>query len=133
MDVYFENLIQQRLKIVEEIKNLQVDQKQSLRQIQVPESVYKLATGFIKQTPNAITVHNKWLHIRYEILYSLGSSEGGIYDLLSRDAGDTNVTGAQKKIDDWIDATKNLLRYALNLLLAPRRPEFQNIKVNSVV
>lgn len=128
MDSKTESLFFDRLQIAEEIRNIKVGQSQALRQVQVPESVINKASKFVKRVPNSLLLNNERLYLRYDVLCSI-EAEGNIYDLLARDAGDMSVKEANQKITDWLDATKGLLRYALNLLLAPKRPEFQNIKV----
>lgn len=128
MNSKYDGFFYERLQITEAIRNIQVEQSQPLRQVQVPQSTYNLAKKFIKHAPNALMMNGEWLYLRYEILCSL-ASEGGIYGLLSRDAGDISVKQADEKMSNWLDAIKHLLRYALNLLLAPKRPEFQSIKV----
>lgn len=128
MDPKIEELLHERIVIVESIRDIQVGQSQALRHVQVPEAVINKARKFIKRAPNAILFNNEWLYLRYDLLCSIGDS-GGIYDLLERDAGDMSVERAGEKMTDWLEAVKSLLRYALNLLLAPNRPEFQTIKV----
>ena len=130
MDSRTEGLLRERLQIVESIRDIQVEQSVALRQVQVPDSTFKLAKDFIKKVPNSLIFNNQQLYLRYEILHCIDViSNEGIYDLLARDAGRMSVKDSNQKMTDWLDATKCLLRYALNLFLAPKRPEFQNIKV----
>lgn len=117
-------------EIVQLIRSLKVGSGQSLRQVQVPDSAYKTARTFLKWAPNVLVDRpsNTKVPLRFKVLYDLGGNES-IYRLLIVDAGNTPLAQAQVKINDWKDATKSLLRYALNLKLAPKRPEFQRMKV----
>ena len=127
----YQQLLRDRKSIVDAMRNVRVEQSQTLRQVQVPDQTQKQANKFIKVAPNVVLVNNITKYLRYEVLYSFssGSNVEGVYDLLARDAGDTSVREADQKFVGWQDAIKCLLRYALNLLLAPNRPEFQTIKV----
>ena len=111
------------------IQMLNVGPGQSLRQVMVPETAYFIARTFLKWAPNmTVGPNNVPVPFRFEILYRLPSGES-IYTLLMIDAGNTTLADASQKIEDWKEATKSLLRYALNLKLAPKRPEFQRMKV----
>ena len=124
-----EVFINDRNKIEDSIRNIRVEPNQPLRDVKVPPGTYDLAKEFVKRVPNALTLINGGkLFLRYPILYSLGDGEG-IYDLLVGDAEETTLSQAESKMVEWQEALSCLLRYALNLLLAPKRPEFQNIKV----
>ena len=117
-------------EIVLLIQSLNVGSGQSLRQVMVPERAYTIAKHFLKWAPNVtIGPDNTSLPYRFRVLYYLPSRES-IYTLLMVDAGNTSLTDASQKIDEWKEATKSLLRYALNLKLAPKRPEFQRMKVS---
>lgn len=124
-------LIKERLEIVEQIRDIHVKQSQSLRHVKVSDHTLKLAKSFVKKAPNVCVVESRRsVCLRYEILYSfLAGSEFGVYHLLAEDAKDTPVELADSKFEQWLAAVGSLLRYALNLLLAPKRPEFQTIKV----
>ena len=116
-------------EIVGLIHSLNVGAGQSLRQVMVPERAYSIARNFLKWAPNmTVGPENTLVPFRFEVLYRLPSRES-IYALLMVDAGNTPLADASQKIDDWKEATKSLLRYALNLKLAPKRPEFQRMKV----
>jgi hypothetical protein len=127
-----DSLFQKRLQIVGAVKGIRAQQSQALREIKVPESTVELAKTFTKKAPNACLLGGKNLCLRYTVLYSLPGFQYGVYGLLASDAGDRPVQEADLKFSEWLEAIGNLLRYALNLLLAPRRPEFQTIKVSSV-
>ena len=117
-------------EIVGLIQTLNVGPGQSLRQVVVPEVAYTVARNFLKWAPN-VTVgpDNKQLACRFKVLHYLPRSGESVYTLLMVDAGNTSLADASQKIEDWKEATKSLLRYALNLKLAPKRPEFQRMKV----
>ena len=123
----FDEFLTERETIVKSIREIKVEQGQALRQVQVPDSVYQLAKRFIKRVPNVYPQYGHIEHMRYGVLYSIES--GGIYELLIRDAEGITASQATEKISQWKEALKSLLRYALNLLLAPKRPEFQSMKV----
>ena len=117
-------------EIVRQIQSLNVGHGQSLRQVMVPEEAYAIARKFLKWAPNiTIGPDNKPLHCRFRCLYYLNPSGESIYSLLMMDAGNTTLAEAGQKIEVWKEAIKSLLRYALNLKLAPKRPEFQRMKV----
>lgn len=117
-------------EIVLLIRYLNVESGQSLRQVQVPEKAYALAKSFLKWAPNVtIGPNNASIACRFKVLYCDLSGVETIYTLLMYDAGYTPLTEAKQKIEEWQEATKSLLRYALNLKLAPKRPEFQRMKV----
>ena len=107
-----------------------MEPSKTFRQVEVSPSTYTLATKFVKVAPNVCEIGSKVVCLRYSVLYSMVLGGGGnIYELLCKDADDTTVPMADQKMQDWEDAIQHLLRYALNLLLAPKRPEFQSIKV----
>lgn len=126
-------LIDKRLEIVDEIKGIRVQQSQSLREVRVSDHTLRLAKTFIKQAPNMCDQAGTGtrMYLRYEVLYSFSVTSGyGVYDLLAEDAGESTVQAADAKFEGWLEAVGNLQRYAFNLLLAPKRPEFQTIKVS---
>ena len=107
---------------------IKVEAGKPLRQVQVPDQTYQLAKKFVLTAPN--TSDDARL-VRFKVLYNMPSGRS-IYALLAADAGNTSLKEAEAKIAEWRDASKALLRYALNLLLAPKRPEFQRLKVQSL-
>ena len=116
--------------IVRLIQTLNVGPGQSLRQVMVPEEAYIIARNFLKWAPNiTIGPDNKPLYCRFKCFYYLNPSVESIYSLLVVDAGNTTLADAGQKIEIWKEAIKSLLRYALNLKLAPKRPEFQRMMV----
>ncbi len=125
------SLYHERSRIVESIRNIRIEPNKTFRQVEVSESTILSARKFVKAAPNMCEIDGRYVCLRYGVLYSMSMDPGGagIYELLSRDAGDTTVLQADQKVQNWEDAVQHLLRYALNLLLAPKRPEFQSIKV----
>ena len=91
-----------------------------------PEVAYNITINFLKWAPNITfsipTKAGSWL-IGLYYLPQLGES------VLVIDAGNTTLADASGRIEEWKEATRSLLRYALNLTLAPKRPEFQRMKV----
>ena len=117
-----------RDELVRIIRSVSVEPGQTLRQVQVPEYAYKIARNFLRWAPNeAIGPNGIPAPYRYNVLLRISPTES-IYTLLMTDAV-ADHTAAKQKIEEWKEATKSLLRYALNLKLAPKRPEFQRIKV----
>ena len=128
-----DHLIEKRFEIVDEIKGIRVQQSQSLREVRVSDHTLRLANAFIKKAPNVCDLGAGELYLRYEVLHSFSVGTGyGVYQLLADDAGDSAVQVADAKFEGWLKAVGNLQRYAFNLLLAPKRPEFQTIKVSRV-
>ena len=114
--------------IVTAILAIRVGSGQPLRQVQVPPEVYELAKKFVVKAPNTLGGSEPY---RFKILYRMVSGRS-IYDLLIADATNIALNNAEAKITGWQEASKVLLRYALNLLLAPKRPEFLRLKVESI-
>ena len=131
-----ESLVQKRWDIVDQVKGIRVQQSQALRQVKVPDQTIRLAKDFVKKAPNVCLLRGRNMDLRYEVLGSFyvdrQCGKFGVYELLARDAGKSTVKMADQKFTEWLAAVGSLLRYALNLLLAPKRPEFQTIKVSSV-
>lgn len=119
----------EREDIVRVLRDVSVGPGQTLRQVQVPENAYRIARSFLKWAPNeSVGPGNREVPLRYKVLHSIPPSDS-IYTLLMADAGLTPISAAKGKIEEWKEATKSLLRYALNLKLAPKRPEFLRMKV----
>ena len=111
-----------RDELVRIIRSVSVEPGQTLRQVQVPEYAYKIARNFLKSAPNEVIDSNGIpATYRYNVLHRISPTES-IYTLLMTDAGYTDLNAAKQKIEEWKEATKSLLRYALNLKLAPQRP-----------
>ena len=112
--------------IVSAILSIRVGPGQPLRQVQVPPEVYQAAKKFVTTAPNFLGGSEPY---RFKVLYRMSSGRS-IYELLIADAANISLNDAEAKISGWQEASKALLRYALNLLLAPKRPEFQRLKVH---
>ncbi len=117
-------VIPDRQIIVRDIQAIRVEPGKPLRQVKVSDETYWKAKIFVLTSP---IINNGKFH-RFKILIKLPSGRS-IYELLIADAGSTTLQEAVKKITEWQDASKSLVCYALNLLLAPKRPEFQRLKV----
>lgn len=111
--------------IVSAILSIRLEQGLTLKQVQVSQEVYNMANKFVILAPNFLNGSEPY---RFKVLYRMESNVS-IYDLLMADAADTAIENAETKVSEWQEASKGLLRYALNLLLAPKRPEFQTLKV----
>lgn len=108
----------QRDDILDEISKIRVEPGKALRQVEVPKSVYAMAAEFIQWAPYR-TKTGALYRLRMDFIYAL----------LSRNCESGHLAGAREKIEGWQAACRALLRYALNLLLAPKRPEFRRLKV----
>lgn len=98
----------------------QAGRHQQLKQVQLPRGVYQLARGFTTSVPLR-DVHGAL--VRFISLIN-------IYGLLSEKIGSRNVSEAEKEIGIVQEASEALLRYPMNLLLAPNRPEFRRLSVS---
>ena len=115
-----------RDSIVKEILALKVESGKPLRQVKVSDETYSKAKKFVLKARNVLEDGSFY---RFKILYKMPSGTS-IYHLLMNDAGSTPLDRALDKINEWREACRCLVRYALNLLLAPNRPEFQRLKVH---
>ena len=107
-----------RGEIFDLVRETRFQPNQNLRDVKLPEDVYRKADCFTKSDVE----HHQYFSV-------LDKLEGGsIYELLKRAADDSSLE-AYDLVGDWIEAFGNLLRYALNLLVAPNRPELKRIKV----
>ena len=110
-----------RWEIINEIKKIQPEAGKNLKDLKIPETLYHLAGDVAKTKPvdkrfKKVPVYELLVeHIRYK-----GSIDGGVIAL--RNAGPT--------LEGWKAASNALFRYALNLVLAPKRPEFKKMKVS---
>ena len=110
-----------RWEIIQEIKKIQPEAGKNLKDLKIPETFYHLAGDVAKTKPvderfKKVPVYELLVeHIRYN-----SSIDGGVIAL--RNAGPT--------LEGWKAASNALFRYALNLILAPKRPEFKKMKVS---
>lgn len=107
-----------RRGIMQEIRKIQPETGKNFKDLKVPESLYRLAADVAKNE---------------EVLRRF--TKVPVYDLLANHAhlkGGTALADAQPVLEGWKAASSALFRYALNLVLAPKRPEFKKMKVSSV-
>ena len=108
--------------IVDAIKRVKIGPGQQLRQVEVSPDVYHKAKEFAMWAPN-FGAENQPYRFKMEFLYQL----------LQANITSTTLQEALGEVEGWQSACKALLRYALNLLLAPKRPEFRRMKVALIV
>ena len=108
-----------RDNIVEAIRGVKVAPGQQLRQVEVSLDVYQKAMEFAKWAPN-FGAENQPYRFKMDFLYQL----------LQTNINSKTLQEAWVEVEGWQSACKALLRYALNLLLAPKRPEFRRMKVS---
>lgn len=111
-----------RRQIFQEIKKIQPQAGKHFKDLEIPEILYDLA-GNVARYEEAnrrfrkVPVYGLMTdHMRYK---------GG--------AACETLTDAQSVLEGWKVASKALFRYALNLQLAPKRPEFKKMKVRNVI
>ena len=108
-----------RWEIINEIKKIQPEAGKNLKDLKIPETLYHLAGDVAKTEPvderfKKVPVYELLVgHIRYN------SSVGAIA-----------LRNAEPTLKGWKVASNALFRYALNLKLAPKRPEFKKMKVS---
>lgn len=96
--------------------------QQQLKQVQLPQDLYTLARQFTLRVPLRDA---QQVLLRFVALPML-------YTLLSETVGKKGVEEGDKEIGSLQEASKALLRYPMNLLLAPNRPEFRRLTVSCV-
>lgn len=99
---------------------LQASRQQQLKQVQLPPHVYDLARIFTTSVP--LNDQQKKL-VRFVGLPML-------YSLLSDKVGNKEVDEGEQEFNSLKEACEAVLRYPMNLLLAPNRPEFRRISVS---
>lgn len=109
-----------RDEIVDAIRGVKVGPGQQLRQVEVSPDVYQKAMEFAKWAPNFGAESQPY---RFKMDF--------LYQLLQTNIKSKTLQEALGEVEGWQSACKALLRYALNLLLAPKRPEFRRMKVAS--
>lgn len=112
--------------IAEAIRDIQVDKK-GMRQFEPPTELFEMAKNFVSWASNVVKGTDQRLRFKGH----------EYYPLLIQDAHTKKMTtvsrGAFDLIDGWQVASKALFRYALNLYLTPKRPEFRRVKVRAIV
>ena len=109
--------------IVDAIRGVKIGPSQQLRQVEVSPDVYQKAKEFAMWAPN-FGAENQPYRFKMHFLYQL---------LQANINTSRNLQEALGEVEGWQSACKALLRYALNLLLAPKRPEFRRMKVALIV
>ena len=100
------------------IKEIKILPGQQLRHVEVSKDIYDMANKFARWTPNF--GHGGQLY-RFKMDF--------LYQLLQNNISSRTLQEAPEEVEGWQSACKALLRYHLNLLLAPKRPEFRRLKV----
>ena len=108
--------------IVDAIRGVKVGPSQQLRQVEVSPDVYQKAMEFAKWAPNFGAESQPY---RFKMNF--------LYQLLQANIKSKTLQEALEEVEGWQSACKALLHYALNLLLAPKRPEFRQLKVGLIV
>ena len=107
-----------RDKIVDAIRAVKINPGQQLRHVEVSQDIYDMANNFARWAPNFGPGGQPY---RFKMDY--------VYQLLQNNISSRTLQEAPEEVEGWQSACKALLRYALNLLLAPKRPEFRRLKV----
>ena len=107
-----------RKEIIQGIRGIQPVAGKNLRDVEVPQRLYKLAKEVAEKEP---------FRIRFKVV--------PVYRLLLghvrvKGQGSVALPQAEATLAGWQQASKALFRYALNLVLAPKRPEFKKMKVS---
>ncbi len=104
------------------IQAIRMDAKKGMRQYEPPAELFQMARNFASWAPNVTRTG-----------YRLRFKEDCYYHLLILHAQAKKVSSLDRRafelIDGWQVAVKALFRYALNLYLTPKRPEFRRVKV----
>ena len=112
-----------RKAIIQAIGKIQPEAGKNLKDLKIPETLYQLAGDVAKTEPiderfKKVPVYELLVgHIRYKSSIDVGAGA-----IALRNAGPT--------LKGWEVASNALFRYALNLKLAPKRPEFKKMKVS---
>ena len=107
-----------RKEIIQGIRGIQPVAGKNLRDVEVPQRLYELAKEVAEEEP---------FNIRFKLV--------PVYRLLQehvhvKGQGSVALPQAEATLTGWQQASKALFRYALNLVLAPKRPEFKKMKVS---
>ena len=107
-----------RDEIVDAIREVKINPGQQLRHVEVSRDIYDMAENFARWAPNFASESRPY---RFKMDF--------LYQLLQNNINSKTLQEAPKDVEGWQSACKALLRYALNLLLEPKRPEFRRLKV----
>ena len=99
---------------------LQASRQQQLKQVQLPPHVYELARKYTTSVP--------WNDEQQKLVRFVGIPM--LYILLSDKVGNKEVDEGEQEFNSLQEASEAVLRYPMNLLLAPNRPEFRRISVS---
>ena len=104
-----------RREIIMKIKEIKPVSGKNLKDVEVPGELYQLAKVVAREEP-AVKRFTK----------------AKVYSLLfdhAQTTGCVKLEQVEALLDGWELASKALFRYALNLVLAPKTPEFKKMKV----
>ena len=104
--------------IQDAIREVKINPGQQLRHVEVSRDIYDMAKNFARWAPNFGAESQPY---RFKMDF--------LYQLLQCNINSRSLQEAPEDVEGWQSACKALLRYALNLLLAPKRPEFRRLKV----
>ncbi|CAI8016032.1 Receptor-like serine/threonine-protein kinase SD1-6, partial [Geodia barretti] len=114
-----------RREIIRQIRKIQPQAGKNLKDVEVPQSLFQLARDIVRD-PEASLRFNKVAV--YELLL------GDLARRRRESANSGGVTLLDKAVpvlDGWKLASISLVRYALNLVLAPNRAEFKKMKLST--
>ncbi len=112
-----------RQELVDIVKGVQCRPNQNLRDVDLPQEAYRKADNFTRSDVK----HRHY----YAVLNDMDG--GGVYGLLEEAADEASFEEAYDLVGKWREAFRSLFRYALNLLLAPNRPELKMVKVSFTI
>ena len=110
--------LEKRKNVFREIKKIQPETGKNLKDLTIPQSLYELARNVAKEEApqfrfTKVPVYGLLVdHIRHKY------PEAGVA-----------LSAAGPVLEGWKVASIALFRYALNLILAPKRAEFKKMKV----
>ena len=109
---------EKRRNIFREIKKIQPETGKNLKDLTIPHSLYELARHVAKEE----AVQFRFTKVQ---VYRL------LVDHIRHKYGEAGValSAAGPVLEGWKVASVALFRYALNLILAPKRAEFKKMKV----
>ena len=107
-----------RQEIIQGIRGIQPVAGKNLRDVEVPQRLYKLAKEVAKK---------ERFHIRFKLIPVYRLLPNHIHE---KGQGSMVLPQAEATLAGWQQASKALFRYALNLMLAPKRPDFKKVKVS---
>ena len=107
---------EKRRRIIQHVKKIQPEAGKNLKDLEVPTSLYELAKAVANDSEPSV-------RFKKVDVYSLLMA-----DLQRRTSRGIKVSEAEV-MKGWKVATMALFRYALNLILAPKRVEFKKMKV----